>query len=238
MADQPAKKVRSEKQLAANEASRKAGQEAMRFLEERELKKSVINAAYYRQQKKAGKSNSEIADEIRARQNARAGTKKNNKPKAASNGAAGPAAAAAANNGTRKIRSAKQVAADQALRNLKKTFNAQGVKWVGPSLKEYKAEKAKGRNNNSIFANLKGKFPAMTVNETGAAKPVVYKRAASKKPNVAPVPGPVAVNAPKGSYVCERCRLVTNSATRKNNAAPRNNTSGANFNAPGFWYGE
>jgi len=238
MAEKTAK-VRTPGQSAANAALK----EASEWLRGKGLSAAVPNPSIYMKAKKEGKSDEEIvaliqekqAERAKTRTNkaaAKATTKKANAPAAvaaaanvavAVNGVAGPAVAAPA----QKNRSNKQLAADRQLKNTAAAMKAQGIKFTGPSYKEYKAAKAAGRNNSDIFEELKVKYPA--VNAEG--KPIVTKRASTRKNTskvaaakanngVAAIAAPARANngvtAVKGSYVCEKCRLVANN-TRKNN---------------------
>jgi hypothetical protein len=240
MAEKTAK-VRTAGQSAANAALK----EASEWLRGKGLSPAVPNPSIYMKAKKEGKSDEEIvaliqekqAERAKTRTNkaaAKATTKKANAPAAAAV-AAGPSQPATAVNGvtaanaavgavaTKKNRSNKQLAADKELKNTAAAMKAKGIKFTGPSYKEYKAAKAAGRNNSEIFEELKAKYP--TVNAEG--KPIVTKRTSTKK-NVAAKANngvgaaPAAakanngVSAVKGSYVCEKCRLVANN-TRKNN---------------------
>ena len=235
MADQPAK-VRTAAQQAANQA----GKNAAAWLAAKGLSKQIPYLAMVKKMKKEGKSSTEIEAAVkakinnntRARANKKAapknGTKKNN------------GAAAKANNGTKKnnaaakMRTPAQLAANAKMRNTAAAMKAKGIKFTPASFKNYKAAKLAGRSNDDIFAEFKDKYPA--VNAEG--KPIVAKRAVTAKAPKAPTAiaaAPLAVNAPAGSYVCDRCRLVTKNATRKNNTKANNVY---NFGNPGFYYGQ
>jgi hypothetical protein len=237
MADQP-KKPRTAAQAAQNEKQRQAAA----ALKEAGLKAFVPNVTYYIQQEKAGKEKATIIEEIRGRQTERAAAPKAPK-KATAAANAGPKATGngngtrnnkpkgTANNGTaKKLRSAAQLAADKKMANLKAAFNTHKIKYGAPAMKHFKEQKALGRVNSEIYEEMKALFPKFTVNESGAEKPVVAKRAVTAK-KAANVVGVANAGVAKGQYVCEKCRLVANN-TRKNNRGnnkPKNNMSGNFF---------
>lgn len=226
MADTKEKKPRTAAQAAQNQLARNTAA----WLEAKGLGKQVTYQALVKKMKKEGASSAEINAAVRAKMANNAKTRANKKAAPKPNNAATKKNNAKPNNGTKKVRTPAQLAANAAMKNTATKLKAAGVKFLGASYKEYKAAKAAGRTNDDIFAELKAKYPA--VNNTG--KPIVTKRAVAvtKRANaVAPVAA--AVNAPAGSYVCDRCRLVTN--TRKNN---KKNVMNSNYGAPGYWYGQ
>lgn len=148
----------------------------------------------------------------------------------------GNAAPPKANNTTAKVRSAAQQAADQRMKNLKAKFNQHDIKYGGPSQKYFTEQKKAGKNESAIFEEMKGKFPKFEVTEAGEKKVVVAKRVTVKKANNGSKAAAVAVantGAASGSYICERCRMVTN-GTRKNNS-PKNNGRQANNFTYGYY---
>jgi hypothetical protein len=126
---------------------------------------------------------------------------------------------------------------------MKVKFDEKGIRYGPNSMKHYTAERKAGRTEGEILEEMKGLFPKFFVNESGATKKVVKKRAVTmKKANVANgakganVVAPAVVGnsgASKGQYVCDRCRLVANN-TRKNNK-PKNNGRQANNFTYGFY---
>ena len=236
MADQP-KKPRTAAQAAQNEKQRQAAA----ALKAAGLKAFVPNVTYYIQQEKAGKAKETIIEEVRQRQTERAAAPKAPKKATAAANAAPKAAPSGNGNGTRnnkpaapanastarKGRSVAQQAANQKLRNMKAAFNTHNIKYGAPAMKHFKEQKALGRSNSEIYAEMKGMFPKFTVNESGAKKAVVAKRAVTAKKAVNVVPVAVVGNqgAVKGQYVCEKCRLVANN-TRRNNR-PNNRPTNA-----------
>ncbi len=234
MSEQP-KKVRTAAQLAANASLRNAGA----WLGSKGLPKQVQYISIVKKGKSTGMSSPEIEAAVRKRMNENAGKKAEKKTAAAAAKPAAVAAPKAANNGTRnnkpkvnnaatkKVRSAAQLAANAKMKEMKAKFNAADIKYGAPSMKHYREQKLAGREEEEILVEMKGLFPKYVVNESGAKKAVVAKRAVTMKKNhaakganvVAPaVVGNAGVS--KGQYVCDRCRLVANN-TRKNNK-PKN----------------
>jgi hypothetical protein len=242
MADQPKKpRTAAQADLSAKQ------KEAAAALKAAGIPAFAPNQSYYVQQEKLGKAKETILENIKQRQIAR---KAALAAKKATGAPAAVAAVAVANgNGTRnnkpkvnagtaKLRSAKQLEADKKMKNLKAAFNSHNIKYGAPSMKHFKEQKALGRSNSEVYEEMKGMFPRFTVNNTGAKKAVVVKRAVTaKKANAAPrAANVVAVannqGAVKGQYVCEKCRFVANN-TRRNNR-PNNkpvNVPRGNINA-------
>lgn len=229
MADQPAKKVRTAAQQAANQL----GKNAAAWLAAKGLSKQIPYLAMVKKMKKEGASSPEIEAAVKAKinNNTRARVNKKAAPKNGTKKNNGAAAAAKANNATKKnnaaakMRTPAQLAANAKMRNTAAAMKAAGIKFTPASFKNYKAAKLAGRSNDDVFAEFKSKYPA--VNAEG--KPIVAKRPATAKAPKAPtaaaaVAATANASAPVGSYVCDRCRLVTN--TRKNNmSASMNNNS-------------
>lgn len=209
MADTKEKKARTAAQAAQNVALK----DAVAWLKAKGYPAQIPLPGVVMKGKKEGLSSPNIEEKVKAKINSVTRKRANKKVAPKANNAGATKNTTKSNNGTKKPRSAAQLAANAAMKNTAAKLKAAGVKFLGASYSEYKAAKAAGRTNDDIIAELKAKYPA--VNNTG--KPIVTKRAVAvtKKANaVAPVAA-AAVNAPAGSYVCDRCRLVTN--TRKNN---------------------
>lgn len=245
MADQPPKKPRTAAQADLSAKQK----EAAAALKAAGIPAFAPNQSYYVQQEKLGKAKETILEEIKQRQIERKAKLAAKKTTAA---VAAPAVAVAANNGTRnnkpkanngtaKLRSVDQLAADKKMKNLKAAFNTHNIKYGPPAMSYFKKQtKDLGRSNSEVYEEMKAMFPAFTVNNTGAKKRVVAKRAVTaKKANVPKAANVVAVavvgnkGAVKGQYVCEKCRLVANN-TRRNNRA-NNRPSNLNNNN-GFRY--
>jgi hypothetical protein len=243
MSEQP-KKVRTAAQAAQNALLK----DASAWLGSKGLPKQVQYISIVKKGKAAGMSSPEIEAEVRKRVNENTGKKAEKKaaPKAtavAAPKAAGPNAGTRNNKpknnnaSTKKVRTAAQLAANAKMKEMKAKFNEKGIKYGSNSMKYYKEQKVAGRSEEEVLAEMPAKFPKYTINESGAKKAVVAKRAVTMKKaanNGANVVAPAVVRnagVAKGQYVCDRCRLVANN-TRKNNK-PKNYT---NMNNNAFYY--
>lgn len=242
------KKPRTPAQAAANQASRdraaRLKEETAEFFTRTGLSARVPYPGMYAKMKKEGKSNDEIATFLKQKQNNNAATRKaktgaKSAPKAnASQGeekltaATSSAAAAVA---TPKVKSNKKEAANRAQSNTAKKFTNRSLKAYPQAVSYYIAQKKAGKNDETIFEEIRGrpnlqKAPVRSKKNNGA-----------KKANTAAVVPLAAVNqtvsankgVAKGQWVCEKCRLVANNTTRKNN----NKNAGNNFNMNAYnWY--
>lgn len=224
MADEQPKKIRTEKQLAAQAATKDNMAAAKQWLLARGLppngpSQMIVRAAMKKSKENGTKlSNSEIEELLRKKKNNMAAKKVEKKNTTVKNKAPN----AKPNNKTNKapkVRSAAQMTAAEKskkmMQNAVAALNAAGVKYGSNSISYYFAQRKAGRSNSEVLAEMKAKFPKF--NETG--KKVVSKRTVKAKPAapaaVAPLAPAANVSAPKGSYVCEKCRLVANNTTRK-----------------------
>lgn len=228
-----AKKARTAKQLAANEASKKKGANAQTWLESHGLKKGVVYAAKYRQMEKLGKTEDEIVDAIRALQVANNATraqkaaaktvkKANNKSVVSGNNAKSVA--------TNATGTSKRNIATQRQRNLAKKFKNAGVKWAARALHAQKTKD--GKTNEQALDEIKAERPEFLIN----APPIPRaKKAATAAVARAPavVVAANATGAVKGQYICEKCRLVANAPAPSAPAAVANagNANAGNANA-------
>ena len=251
MADQP-KTDQPKKPRTAKQADLSAKlKEAAAALQAAGIPAQAPNQSYYVQQQELGKAKETILEEIKQRQIERKAKLAAKKTTAAPAAVAAPAVAVSngngtrnnkpkANNGTAKLRTARQEAADKKMKNLKAAFNTHNIKYCPPAMSYFKKQtKDLGRSNSEVYEEMKAMFPKFTVNNTGAKKPVVAMRAVTaKKANVPKAANVVAVavvgnkGAVKGQYVCEKCRLVANNTRR--NKRPNNkpvNMPRGNINA-------
>lgn len=199
---------------------------AAKLLKNAGLKGSAPDLWKVIRDRKEGKSDEAILANIKAKQNANNATRKASKNAAKSAKSAAKAATVKNKpsnkpaNGTAsnaaKPKSNAKVAAATAQKNLGAKFAAQGLKFYPAAVKYFTEQKKAGKNDATIFEEIKARnnlkaAPVRTKKNTGA----------SKANNVAPVPVMAAAVAnkgvAKGSYVCEKCRLVANNTTRKNN---------------------
>jgi hypothetical protein len=218
-----AQKARNKKQADAVVALKAAG-----------LSAAAPYIAAYIKMENSGKSKEEIIAALKPKQNANAATRKaakNNKKATkttvkANNKSTGNATpATTVGNQTPKVKSNKKAAANKAQANTGQKFKNHGLKAYPKAVSYYITQKKAGLNNDAIFEAIKGMpnlqlAPIRTKKNNTAAVAVV-----------APLGNAQAVVAmnkgvAKGSYVCEKCRLVANN-TRKNNK--KNNYTSNNY---------
>jgi hypothetical protein len=213
-----AKKTRTAAQLRANQLQKEEGKKVQAWLESHGLKKGVVYGAKYKAGKKAGKSDEQILEEIRAMQGANLAARAE---KAATKTAkkANNVKSTASGVSRRNISSQRQ-------KNLAKKFANAGLKWVGPSQTAFKQIKmtvnnsGNPPNDDTVIARIKTEHPEFSKNAPPI--PRTKRTVAAAASNAVSVS--VAANAgiPKGSYVCEKCRLVAN-APAANSLTPANN---------------
>ena len=228
-----AQKARNKKQAEAVVALKAAG-----------LSAAAPYIAAYIKMEESGKSKEEIVAALKPKQNANAATRKaaKNEKKAAkttvkannkSTGNATPATTVGSQ--TPKVKSNKKAAANKAQANMGQKFKNKGLKAYPKAVSYYVAQKKAGLNNNAIFEAIKG-MPNLQLapirtkknNAVAVVAPLANKAAVKALNEV------VAMNkgVPKGSYVCEKCRLVANN-TRKNNNKKNNNVN-YSYNEQGY----
>ncbi len=237
MSEQPAKKVRTPAQAAANQASRdrakRVAEESAEFFAKYGLLARVPYPGMYAKMKKEGKTDDEIAAALKQKQNNNAATRKaKTAAKATVVANAKPlnaAATASTTSAAPKVKTPAKEAADKAQSNTAKKFKNRNLKVYPQAVSYYIMQKKAGVNDETIFANIKARpnlqKPPMRTKKNNTAK---------KANAVAPlaVANQVVVankGAVKGQYVCEKCRLVANNTTRKNNSNKKNNYSSNNF---------
>lgn len=230
---------------------------------EAKIKLSPVNVLKYQQLKKEGKTDAEIIKALEERQKtsnakaaatraetakkkteaksaekaaAKATTQKNNASAAAAKATTkkNNAPAAAAVNGTTAANAgqSKSALANKLMKNDAAKMKAAGIKFLPASYKEYVAARKAGRSNDDIFAELKVKYPFDMVVKRATTKK--NNGAAAKANGAAAAKANGAVAAPaKGQWVCEKCRFVSNSNTRKNNK--KNNGRTANNFTYGYY---
>ncbi len=229
-----AQKARNKKQADAAAALKAAG-----------LSAAAPYIAAYIKMEDQGKSKEEIIAALKPKQNANAATRKvaKNEKKAAkttvkannkSTGNATPATTVG--NQTPKVKSNKKAAANKAQANTGQKFKNHGLKAYPKAVSYYITQKKAGLNNDAIFEAIKGMpnlqlAPIRTKKNNTAAVAVVAPLA--NKGAVKALNQVIAMNkgVPKGSYVCEKCRLVANN-TRKNNK--KNNVVNYSYNEQGY----
>lgn len=232
--DKKTPKPRTEKQQAVNATL----DGAVQWLKSKGVSPAVPNPSIYLKASKEGKSDEEIIELIKVKKEERTATATAKKAAAAAAAPAVAVAAPAVANVKLRVRSQKQLNADKAMKNAAASMKASGVKFTGPSYTEYKAAKIAGRNNSDIFEELKVKYPVDVVIKRASTRKNTSKVAAAKANNgvgVGAVPAKAnngATSAVKGSYVCEKCRFVSNSNTRKNNK--KNNAVNYSYNEQGY----
>lgn len=254
MSEQSAKKIFTPAQLAAHQASRnratKIKEQSANFFKRTGLSARVPYPGMYVKMKTEGKSDEEIEAALRKKINNNTATRKAKSASKATNKAA-PTPVAKANQplgeassstsaavaavATPKVKSNKKEAANKAQSNTAQKFRNRNLKAYPQAVSYYITQKKAGKNDDTIFAEIKGrnnlqKAPVRTRRNNGA-----------KKANAAVVAPLAAVNqtvsankgVAKGQWVCEKCRLVANNTTRKNN----NKNAGNNFNMNAYnWY--
>jgi hypothetical protein len=242
MSEQPAKKVRTPAQAAANQAARdrakRVAEESAEFFAKYGLLARVPYPGMYAKMKKEGKTDDEIAAVLKQKQNNNAATRKaktaakatvvaNEKPLNA-------AATASTTSAAPKVKTPAKEAADKAQSNTAKKFKNRNLKVYPQAVSYYIMQKKAGVNDETIFANIKArpnlqKPPMRTKkNNTAAKANAVAPLGVANKGAVANKVVVANKGVAKGSYVCEKCRLVANNTTRKNNNK-KNNYSSNNF---------
>lgn len=204
------KAPRTPAQLRANQLQKEEGARVQAWLESHGLKKGVIYGAKYKAGKKAGKTDEQIIEEIRAMQGVNA----------AKRNAAKTAKSAKKNNNAKSTASgvSKRNISTQRQQQLAKKFANAGLKWVGPSQTAFKAIKMKVNNagnppnDDTVIAKLKEEHPEFAKN----APPIPRaKRTVAAAPTT--VVATTNSGAVKGQYICEKCRLVANAPAPSEN---------------------
>lgn len=242
------KKPRTALQLAANKAASeradKIKKNSAAFFAQYGLSARVPYPAIYAKMKKEDKSDAEIAEYLKQKQQNNAATRKAKSANKASSKASTPVSTPKANSvaststaattTTTKEKSEKKAAADKAQANTGQKFRNHGLKAYPQAVSYYIAQKKAGKNDETIFEEIKARSNLQTARATTKKN--------NKKNNTAVAP--IGMAAPtvaankgvaKGQYVCEKCRLVANNNTRKNNTK-KNNKAATSFNNSYNWY--
>ncbi len=242
MSDAPKKEtVRSPKQQERNEKLRKA----TKLLKNAGLKAPVADISAVVRMQNEGKPEAEIVAAMKAKQANNNATRK--AAKSAPKPPATPKATKKNNNNaasttstaSTKVKTEKQASRNAGQKSLAQKFKNAGVKFYGHAVKYYTEQKKAGKSNNDIFAEIKAN-PDFQV-QTRARKNTTAKAANV----VAPAANKTTAKnkgIAKGSWVCEKCRLVANNTTRKNNNNKnknnKNKKNGPEVNVNEYMYRE
>jgi len=247
MADQPKdKKPRTAAQAAANQL----GRNAAKWLETRGLPKQISYISLVKKGLAQKLTSPEIKAQVEAKKvelNAKAAEKKAApaKPKTAAAAAAAPSGNGTRNNKpkasngnakTKKVRSAKQMAANERMAKKMKEvvtkFADNQIRYGSNTFGYYVKQVTAKRPEAEVLEEMKLKFPLL--NESGARVKGPARAARTQKAKPANVVAPAVVVAngsvAQGQYICDRCRLVANNTRRNNSPKPSANGNGASGN--------